>query len=137
MRTRRAVHPIVLILVVSGLAGAGIASGCSATNEPTTPSTGAGGAGGAGGGMPASSSSTGQGGVGGVDIVAGEEAPPDVRMDPCGSGCGPMELCDPGHVGLDDDCDGQVDESCPCSTGQAHFCFKGDPSFHKAPGCYD
>jgi hypothetical protein len=48
-----------------------------------------------------------------------------------------VELCDLAHLGLDDNCDGQVDEGCPCEIGQAHACFKGDPALHGAPGCFD
>jgi hypothetical protein len=47
-----------------------------------------------------------------------------------------MELCDVDHLGLDDNCNGIVDEGCPCNGGQAHSCFKGDPSYLNAPGCY-
>lgn len=140
---RRRAYP-VLVCVFITTAGAAVASSCSATRKPneftpdeTTSSGGAGGAGGgAGGGTGGMSSST---GVGGDFVVpdAGDDAPPDVFMNPCGSGCGPKELCDEDHVGLDDNCDGQVDEVCPCQTGQAHFCFKGDSSYRGAAGCFD
>ena len=57
--------------------------------------------------------------------------------DPCTpSECGPTELCDPDHLGLDDDCDGQVDEICPCQTGLTHWCFKGNPAKLNGEGCF-
>jgi len=58
-----------------------------------------------------------------------------VVVNPCGTGCGPVELCDGIHKGIDDNCDGVVDENCLCGGGQASSCFKGDPSFIDAPGC--
>jgi len=75
---------------------------------------------------------------GGIFIPdAGGDVAPDVMMNPCGTACGPTELCDDFHLGLDDDCDGQADEDCLCSAGQVHSCFLGDPSFRNAPGCFD
>ncbi|MFO0547822.1 MAG: hypothetical protein U0271_05515 [Polyangiaceae bacterium] len=61
-----------------------------------------------------------------------------IVVNPCGTGCGPDELCDGVHRGLDDDCDGEVDEGCPCGAGEASSCFKGDSSFLSAgnPGCH-
>lgn len=139
---RRRAYPIVLLVFVMTGASA-VAASCSATKKPTDFSVGGGGSGGTGdvggmgglGGMNMSSSS----GEGGVFIMpdASDDSPADVFMDPCGSKCGPKELCDAEHLGLDDDCDNLVDEDCPCSAGQAHFCFKGDPSFHGAMGCFD
>jgi len=58
-----------------------------------------------------------------------------VPINPCGTECGPVELCDGVHKGLDDNCDGQVDEGCACNPGQASSCFKGDPSYIDDPGC--
>jgi hypothetical protein len=107
-----------LILVASFGAGAALVHGCSAT-DGTGLSTASG-----SGGAPATTSS----GVGGIDIIlpdGGEDAEDDVTTNPCGSKCGPNELCDTDHLGLDDDCDGQVDEGCGCAAGQVHFCFKG------------
>src|SRR6185436_8019298 len=40
------------------------------------------------------------------------------------------------HKGLDDNCNGIVDEGCTCMGGQAQSCFKGDPSYFGAPGCF-
>ncbi len=64
------------------------------------------------------------------------DAPSDVPMNPCGTQCGSTELCDGVHKGIDDNCDGQVDENCPCEPGQAESCFKGDPSYLNTPGCF-
>jgi hypothetical protein len=60
----------------------------------------------------------------------------DVPMNPCGTQCGPVEKCDGVNKGIDDNCDGQVDEGCPCEPGQAESCFKGDPSYINTPGCF-
>ncbi|MFO0661193.1 MAG: hypothetical protein U0165_15380, partial [Polyangiaceae bacterium] len=50
---------------------------------------------------------------------------------------GPEELCDADHLGFDDDCDGVADEGCPCTPGQSHWCFLGDPAQRVAAGCED
>ncbi len=123
---------------------AAIADGCSASAQNTFGSGGSGGAGtSTATGMATSSSSvapSGTGGSGGGIIVilpdAGD-ASDDVMANPCGSKCGSTELCDQDHLGLDDNCDGQVDEGCGCIAGQAHFCFKGDPAYRGTPGCFD
>src|SRR5262245_58987092 len=47
-------------------------------------------------------------------------------MNPCGTECGPEELCTESGLAKDDDCDGQVDEECPCVAGTQQPCFKGD-----------
>ncbi|MDC3958433.1 hypothetical protein [Polyangium jinanense] len=142
-RRRRSLKP--LLFVLAGLAtGAAIAAGCSATStgnkfDPGEGGSGGVGASGGGGGSPTSSSS-GMGGEGGFIFPTddgGTDAPNDVPVNPCGTKCGPTELCDPDHLGSDDDCDGEADEDCPCSAGQAHPCFKGDPSYRGTPGCFD
>lgn len=139
MRRRRN-HAGLLVLVFVGLStGAALAPGCSAGGTGTA-ARGAGGEGGEGNGGPASSSSGQMGGEGGGGIFipdAGGDVAVDVPMNPCGTGCGPTELCDEFHLGLDDDCDGEVDETCSCSTGQVNSCFMGDPSYHDTPGCFD
>ncbi|APR77062.1 Hypothetical protein A7982_02409 [Minicystis rosea] len=48
-----------------------------------------------------------------------------------------VELCDLAHLGIDDNCNGQVDEGCPCIPGQAHACFMGDAIHRHDPGCFD
>lgn len=135
MRGRR-IAPAILIVLLAVGAGAAVAAGCSATSDPNEFPPGSGGNGGSGPGAGGSGNS-GQGG--GIIIIpdAGSDAPPDVPMNPCGTECGPEELCDQAHTGLDDNCNGEVDEGCPCSGGQASFCFKGDPSYRNTPGCFD
>lgn len=117
--------------VSAAFAGAVVVhAGCSATDRNTA---GVGGTGGAGGATTSNA-----GGLGGLfeEIDAGPDASEDATVNPCGTRCGDTELCDPDHLGLDDDCDGQVDEICDCSAGEAHSCFKGDPSFLRSPGCF-
>lgn len=62
-------------------------------------------------------------------MMDGEDVPPDVPINPCGTGCGTTELCDGIHKGLDDNCNGVVDEGCNCTSGQVESCFKFDSSF--------
>jgi hypothetical protein len=145
---RSRVSSALLIFLTAAATGAGVAVGCSATSDPRVFS---------GGGGDATSSSSTNGGNGGAVNVGGgggtgnddgfgglddpgdggpTDASPDVPMNPCGTECGPLELCDADHLGLDDDCDGEVDEVCSCTTGQAHACFKGDPSYRAAEGCF-
>jgi hypothetical protein len=40
------------------------------------------------------------------------------------------------NAGLDDDCDGEVDEDCPCNAGMVQSCFKGNPAYASDPGCF-
>ncbi len=137
MRRRRRTVGLVVLVLVSLSAGAGFAVGCSATDgeRPGGNTTGGGGAAGA----SSTSSSSGMGGEGGENIFipdAGGDVSIDVPINPCGTACGPEELCDDVHLGLDDDCDGQADEDCPCSGGQVHSCFLGDPSYRDTAGCF-
>jgi hypothetical protein len=143
MRRRRT--NVALVLTCAAIGGVGLANGCSATpgNNQFTTSSSSSGAGGTGTGG-AMSSSSGSGGMGGMGITihpgsggGGGTGTGGTIINPCGTACGPVELCDPEHLGLDDNCDGLVDETCPCQAGQAHACFKGDPSYHNAPGCFD
>lgn len=141
---RRPLGSALFVLLATLVGGIEIGVGCSATDKPngfgpggadttssssTSSSSGKGGAGTGGAG----------GGTGGLMLL--DSGPPDVQPDvpvnPCGTKCGPKELCDVDHVGLDDNCNGVVDEGCPCQSGQAHSCFKGDPSYENVPGCYD
>ncbi|WP_434041786.1 MULTISPECIES: hypothetical protein [Sorangium] len=82
-------------------------------------------------------------GFGGNLIIDGgvTEETPDVAVNPCGSACGPVELCGVDelgidHDGLDDNCNGMIDETCACIAGQAHSCFRGDPSYRQSAGCF-
>ncbi|WP_437995981.1 hypothetical protein WMF26_32955 [Sorangium sp. So ce185] len=136
----------LLILVGAAVSSAGIAAGCSATGKPGAfnPSGGGDTGVGAAGGLGGAGGEAGEGsGVGGLDGLGGllntdggQENTPDVTVNPCGSACGDKELCAGANLGLDDDCDGEIDEECPCVPGQAHSCFRGDPSFRDAEGCY-
>ena len=80
------------------------------------------------------------GGNGGSSFVtggAGGEGQGGGIVNPCGTECGPIELCDGVNKGIDDNCNYLVDEGCPCNGGQASSCFKGDYSYLSAdnPGC--
>ncbi len=135
-RRIRSSLPLLSLLVV--------AAACSAGTEQTGGSNGSGasGAGGEGtgnggasaGGSPSTGGSGGNGfvitGGGGTGGGGGS-----IPVNPCGTECGDVELCDGIHKGLDDNCDGEVDEGCSCSSGQASSCFKGDPSYRDDPGC--
>jgi hypothetical protein len=61
-------------------------------------------------------------------------------VNPCSPGCGPMELCgeDGTGNGLDDDCNGRVDETCTCpSIGITRPCFPGPPDRRGLGTCQD
>ncbi|WP_437499928.1 hypothetical protein [Sorangium sp. So ce1099] len=152
---RLRVLSVLPVVIAAAASGAGVAAGCSAEgNRPgfddvsTRSSSSTGGAGGAGGagGVEATSAGTTTGGSDGfggnlvIDAGPGDEEP-DVAVNPCGSACGPTELCGVDelgidHDGLDDNCNGMIDETCACIAGQAHSCFRGDPSFRESPGCF-
>lgn len=121
----------------TGGGGQGGASGSSGSGA--APSGGGGGAGGSAGTGSGGTGASGSGGVGGGPSDAGGDAPTDSAADAasCTAQCGPVELCDAAHRGSDDDCDGLVDEGCPCTPGTAQACFKGDPSLRGSAGCYD
>ncbi|WP_437911839.1 hypothetical protein WME73_30435 [Sorangium sp. So ce302] len=123
----------LLIVVGAAVSSAGFAASCSATGSSNVlDSSGADEPGVGGGGT------TGGGdGLGGfLDIDGGQEPHSDVMVNPCGSACGDKELCTGATLGLDDDCDGSIDETCACIPGQAHSCFRGDPSFRNSDGCF-
>ncbi len=129
---------------LSSLALAAIAFGvgCSAGNTDTT---GSGTSSGGGSSVTTStgnqggSSTTGTGGSTGSFTTgtggAGDGGGGGIPVNDCGTACGPTELCDGIHKGLDDNCNGVIDENCLCSAGQASSCFKGDPSYVDSPGC--
>ncbi len=97
--------------------------------------------GGAGGASTTSGSSgnpyggEGGSGDGGAGASAGAGGEGGLQVPWCASGCGPTELCDGVNKGADDDCDGEVDEGCPCLPGEATACFQGDSTLANAPGC--
>lgn len=64
---------------------------------------------------------------------------PDGSVNACEPGCGPAELCgDANHGnGLDDDCDGTVDEECTCVSGESRPCFLGPPDRRNVGACAD
>jgi len=82
-----------------------------------------------------------------VDALPAVDVPPDVPgIDPCGPApCGPTERCGPAAAdgtpgsgdGRDDDCDGQVDEGCPCRPGEMRACFPGAPDRRGVGACRD
>ena len=134
MRGRR-IALLCLAATIAFAGGLAVPAGCSASPGPPSNAGGSGGSGGSGAATTAPTG--GSGGVGGIfDVDGGPDAGPDATMNPCGTKCGDFELCDPEHVGLDDDCDGQVDETCDCGAGEAHSCFEGDPSYIGSPGCF-
>ncbi len=61
-------------------------------------------------------------------------------VNPCAPGCGPEESCGgeggDGN-GLDDDCDGRVDEGCTCAPGSTRPCFAGTPERRDIGACAD
>ena len=142
--------PGLLVAVALAVSAAALGDGCSATGAREPTSTGAGGGAanaastvgvtGTGGAKAASTSASTGGGTGG-GAGGGIHILPDAGdagdADACDSQCGPTELCDPAHLGLDDNCNGEVDEGCPCNPGKLHWCFEGDPKYHGAPGCFD
>ncbi|MCC6644267.1 MAG: hypothetical protein IT374_01680 [Polyangiaceae bacterium] len=81
------------------------------------------------------------GGASGAAAQGGASAGAGGAVKPlCGAvatTCGATELCDEAHLGLDDDCDGVVDEGCPCTPGTSHWCFKGDPALRGTGTCRD
>ena len=58
---------------------------------------------------------------------------------PSNLGCGPTELCNTDGTGngLDDNCDGKVDEKCSCTPGEVERCFLGPPGKHNIGACTD
>jgi hypothetical protein len=81
-----------------------------------------------------------------LDVARADASRPDVvPVDPCApSPCAAEERCgvapDGGMAsgnGLDDDCDGFVDEGCACSPGEARVCFNGPIDRRGVGACRD
>jgi hypothetical protein len=144
---RRRSHVSIALAVLASAAGLGLVfvgcdAGGGAGSSQLQPDDGPSGNGGDGEG----------GGEGGGNGQGGSDGPVSVGVtvgnggaaastgtgviNPCGTECGPVELCDGPNRGIDNDCDGQVDEDCPCNIGQASDCFKGDPSYRDSDGCF-
>jgi hypothetical protein len=98
----------------------------------------------------------GLGGSHGPDLVLTAGATSQLGGDGGGAGasgasasCQPPALVSPGCVaeqsngtealcnGRDDDCDGSVDEGCPCETGAVQPCFLGPPGRRGVGACVD
>jgi len=109
------------IFLLSALVLSAVVAGC--TVRGTDRDTGGGGGGDTGGG--------GRVDGGGFNPEAGP-------VNPCSPGCGPMELCGDGDGnGLDDNCDGHVDEGCVCEPGTSRVCFAGPPDRRDIGACAD
>lgn len=113
-------------------------AGCSAGAEDgvggETSSTGTSNDGGAGGATSNTGGSTTQNAGGGfVTSGGGMGGEGGMIINPCGTECGPIEICDGPGKGIDNDCDGTVDEGCNCGAGEVSSCFKGDPSYLDNP----
>lgn len=131
------------LVLIAGAAGV-LAANCSANSSNDGFGGGSGGTdttdasvGGTGGG---SGGESGTGGTGGSMILPEASISDVVNETPvnlCGSQCGPVELCEPQFIGYDDNCNGQVDEGCPCTPGLSHWCFKGDPASRNKGACKD
>lgn len=73
------------------------------------------------------------------EIDGGSIWTPDGSVNSCNPGCGPMELCGDNNDGngLDDDCNGKVDEGCSCTSGATRPCFAGPPDRRNVGACAD
>lgn len=112
-RARVSLVTLRFVLVLTLLAGCGGKTGLSTTDEPT----------------PGFDAGT-DGGRDGGPI-------PDGGFDGCmpaGDGCGRVEICDNGS---DDDCNGLVDDGCPCAVGAVESCFAGPPGRRGLGACQD
>jgi hypothetical protein len=64
---------------------------------------------------------------------------PDGSLNACEPGCGPIESCGEhgSGNGLDDNCNGMVDEECTCVPGESRPCFAGPPDRRNVGACAD
>ena len=77
------------------------------------------------------------------------QIPSDALETVCTDTCVPEKaVCLPNNIvegevdsdlcnGLDDDCDGEVDEGCSCSPGQTQACFLGPKNYRNKGTCHD
>ncbi len=90
-------------------------------------------------------------------VEGGIGAYSDLSIDRDASGCAPGQTgtgcanavapnagCSPNQTdpeicgnGLDDNCDGRIDEGCPCTPGAVQPCFQGPPGKRNIGGCTD
>ncbi|HRI64397.1 MAG TPA: MopE-related protein, partial [Polyangium sp.] len=49
----------------------------------------------------------------------------------------PNELCDDNNDGIDDNCNGQIDEGCPCVKGAVQLCYSGTAETRNVGACKD
>jgi Putative metal-binding motif len=49
----------------------------------------------------------------------------------------PTELCDGDDDGIDDNCNGEIDEGCPCVKGTVDLCYSGSPETRNVGACKD
>jgi hypothetical protein len=69
-------------------------------------------------------------GTGGQDGGCSSTACPN----PVPAGCGGTEIC---GNGSDDNCNGKVDEGCPCQAGSVQNCFANPPGYRHVGACMD
>ncbi len=81
------------------------------------------------------SSGSAAGGTSGAAGATGLCQPPALVAAGCvaAQSGGSEALCN----GLDDDCDGSIDEGCPCTAGAVQPCFLGPPARHGVGACVD
>jgi hypothetical protein len=124
------------LLAAGAFAGLTAVGACSASKDGSDDDDGPSGPGPGPGGSGPSTTTDGGGGqsllVGGGGTAGGG----GIIVDPCNSECGDTELCGEQAVALDDNCNGEVDEGCPCASGTAQACFKGEPAYVDADGCF-
>jgi hypothetical protein len=113
--------------------GGGGAAGSSVCTPPA--SCGSGGNRGPDLVLTAGATSHAGGGGGGASGASGTCQPPALVSPGCVAeqSNGAEALCN----GLDDDCDGSVDEGCPCETGAVQACFIGPPGRRRVGACVD